>query len=221
MKEYKYTINGKKYEVAIKGIEDNIADITVNGEEYKVEMEKQAEPEKKKVVVRPAAPAPAQSAAPASAAGAKVNTANAIKAPLPGVVTEIKVAVGDTVSAGDTVVVLEAMKMANNLSTEKAGKVTAILVQQGESGMEDTPLVVIEQYKNQISTKIPIDIVQSGFFYFTLLFSGKTTVGLKCFASSKSISAYDMMMMVSPTRTFLAAAPLRQIHPVPRLPLII
>ena len=144
MKEYKYTINGKKYEVAIKGIEDNIADITVNGEEYKVEMEKQAEPEKKKVVVRPAAPAPAQAAAPASAAGAKVNTANAIKAPLPGVVTEIKVAVGDTVSAGDTVVVLEAMKMANNLSTEKAGKVTAILVQQGESVMEDTPLVVIE-----------------------------------------------------------------------------
>ncbi len=143
MKEYKYTINGKKYEVAIGTVEDNIANIIVNGEEYKVEMEKEAEPEKKKVVVRPAAPAPTQSA-PAQSAAGNVNTKNAIKAPLPGVVTEIKVAVGDAVKAGDTVVVLEAMKMANNLSAEKGGKVTAILVQPGESVMEDTPLVVIE-----------------------------------------------------------------------------
>ena len=67
-----------------------------------------------------------------------------MKAPLPGVVTEIKVNVGDEVSAGDTIVVLEAMKMANNLEAEKSGKVTAILVQVGESVMEDTPLVVIE-----------------------------------------------------------------------------
>ena len=70
--------------------------------------------------------------------------ANAVKAPLPGVITEIKVNVGDTVSAGDTVVVLEAMKMANNIEAEKSGKVTAICVKQGESVMEDSPLVVIE-----------------------------------------------------------------------------
>ena len=144
MKEYKYTINGNKYEVAINGIEDYVATVVVNGEEFKVEMEKEAEPVKKKVVVKPAA-AQQQPAAEASAGGsARVNTNNAVKAPLPGVITEIKVAVGDEVQAGDTVVVLEAMKMANNLDTEKAGKVTAILVQEGESVMEDTPLVVIE-----------------------------------------------------------------------------
>ena len=137
MKEYKYTINGNKYEVAINGIEDYVATVVVNGEEFKVEMEKEAEPVKKKVVVKPAAEAPA-------GGSARVNTNNAVKAPLPGVITEIKVAVGDEVQAGDTVVVLEAMKMANNLDTEKAGKVTAILVQEGESVMEDTPLVVIE-----------------------------------------------------------------------------
>ena len=57
---------------------------------------------------------------------------------------EICVAVGDEVKAGDVLVVLEAMKMANNLEAEKAGKVTAILVQQGASVMEDTPLVVVE-----------------------------------------------------------------------------
>lgn len=143
MKEYKYTINGNKYEVAIDGIEDNIATVKVNGEEFKVEMEKEPEPEKKKVVVRPAAQ-PAQDAAPAATSAANVNTNNAVKAPLPGVITEIKVAVGDTVNAGDTVVVLEAMKMANNLEAEKGGKVTAVLVKEGESVMEDTPLVVIE-----------------------------------------------------------------------------
>jgi biotin carboxyl carrier protein len=60
------------------------------------------------------------------------------------VVTEIKVAVGDEVKEGDTVVVLEAMKMANNLDAEKSGKITAILVNVGDSVMEDTPLVVIE-----------------------------------------------------------------------------
>ena len=70
--------------------------------------------------------------------------AGAIKAPLPGVITDIKVAVGDEVQAGDTVIVLEAMKMANNLQAEKAGKVTAICVKVGESVMEDDALVVIE-----------------------------------------------------------------------------
>ena len=143
MKEYKYTINGNKYEVAIDGIEENIATVTVNGEQFKVEMEKEPEPVKKKVVVRPVAQ-PAAEAAPAAGSGAKVNFNNAVKAPLPGVITEIKVAVGDEVKAGDTVVVLEAMKMANNLETEKGGKVTAIFVKEGESVMEDTPLVVIE-----------------------------------------------------------------------------
>ena len=145
MKTYKYTINGTKYEVVIADIVDNIATVTVNGDEYQVEMEPEAEPEKKKVVVKtgankestPAADAPAASAGP-------VNTANALKAPLPGVITEIKVSVGDTVNVGDVVLVLEAMKMANNLEAEKAGKVTAILVSQGASVMEDTPLIVIE-----------------------------------------------------------------------------
>ena len=143
MKAYKYTINGNKYEVAIGDIVENVADITVNGESFKVEMEPEAVPEKKKVVLKK--PAAATSAADeAPAAGGNVNTSNAIKAPLPGVVTEIKVNVGDTVSAGDTVLILEAMKMANNIDAEKDGKVTAICVKVGESVMEDSPLIVIE-----------------------------------------------------------------------------
>ena len=144
MKEYKYTINGTKYEVAIGDIEDCNVTVTVNGEEYKVEMERPAEPEKKKPVL--GKPVEAASADDASTATdkASVNKNNAIKAPLPGVITDIKVAVGDEVQAGDTVIVLEAMKMANALQAEKAGKVTAICVKIGESVMEDDALVVIE-----------------------------------------------------------------------------
>jgi len=142
MKEYKYTIDGKEYQVAVGEIVDNVATVTVNGEDFKVEMEPEAEPEKKKVVLGQSAAEQASSeeATPA----ANVNTANAVKSPLPGVITEIKVAVGDDVKAGDVVVVLEAMKMANNLEAEKDGKVTAICVKTGESVLEDSPLVVIE-----------------------------------------------------------------------------
>ena len=144
MKEYKYTINGNKYDVEMVDIVENIATVTVNGENYSVEMEKEPEPEKKKVVIKSGAQAQPEAAASEGASAAKVNTNNALKAPLPGVIREINVAVGDEVAVGDTVVVLEAMKMANNLEAEKAGKVTAVLVQVGESVMEDTPLVVIE-----------------------------------------------------------------------------
>ena len=141
-KEYKYTINGNEYEVAIGEIVENEATVTVNGEEYKVAWEPEAEPEKK-VVVRPAA-AQANESSDSGEANANVNTNNAVKAPLPGVITSIEVAVGDEVKAGDTLLVLEAMKMANNIETEKDGKVIAICVKTGQSVMEDDALVVIE-----------------------------------------------------------------------------
>ena len=125
MKEFKYTIDGQEYKVQIEDVEGNIASVNVNGEAFKVEMEQEAEPEKKKVVL--GQPAASNDEAETTSA-ANVNTANAIKAPL----------------VGDTVVVLEAMKMANNIEAEKDGKVTAICVKQGESVLEDSPLVVVE-----------------------------------------------------------------------------
>ena len=104
-------------------------------------MGKPAEDEKHKVGLGNAAQEEADNeAAPA----ANVNTANAVKAPLPGTITGINVKVGDEVQAGDTVVVLEAMKMANNIEAEKSGKVTAVCVKVGQSVMEDDALVVVE-----------------------------------------------------------------------------
>lgn len=142
-KEYKYTINGNQYEVIIGDIAENTATVTVNGEEYTVEMEPEPEEEKKVVIRKPVAAESADNSKN-SENSANINTNNAIKAPLPGVITEICVNVGDEVNAGDTVVVLEAMKMANNIEAEKAGKITAICVKPGQSVMEDDPLVVME-----------------------------------------------------------------------------
>lgn len=79
-KEYKYTINGNKYEVAIGEIADNEVVVTVNGEEYKVEMEPEPEPEKKVVVRKPAEVATAE---PTENGSGRVNANNAVKAPCP------------------------------------------------------------------------------------------------------------------------------------------
>lgn len=142
MKEFKYTIDGKAYNVTIGEIdENNVASISVNGEGYNVQMEKEAEPEKKKVVLgKPVDNSNDDEATPA----ANVNTNNAVKAPLPGTITAINVEVGQEIKAGDAVVVLEAMKMANNIEAEKDGKITAICVKVGQSVLEEDPLVVIE-----------------------------------------------------------------------------
>lgn len=142
MKEFKYTIDGKEYKVEINNIneESYTAEVVVNGESFEVQMEKPEEPEKKKPVLGK----PVQEANEENTTSANINTSNAIKAPLPGTITAINVTVGQEVKAGDTLVVLEAMKMANNIEAEKDGKVTAICVKNGQAVLEEDPLVVVE-----------------------------------------------------------------------------
>ena len=144
MKEYKYTIEGNKYEVAINEVNDTTAKVTVNGAEYTVEWEKPVE-EKPVVKVKPAVAKPTGAAAPATAAPAAAPVSgNAIKTPLPGVIIDVKVNVGDTVTKGQTVVVLEAMKMENNINADRDGKVTAIQVTKGDTVADGAILVVFE-----------------------------------------------------------------------------
>ena len=145
MKEYKYKINGNLYNVVIGDIEDNIAHVEVNGTHYTVEMEKKpkAAPAPKPVA-RPVAK-PAAAPAPASAPVSKPAAAKSgVKSPLPGVILDIKVKEGDEVKKGQTVIILEAMKMENSINADKDGKVTAINVSKGESVLEGTDLVIIE-----------------------------------------------------------------------------
>jgi len=144
MKEYKYKINGNLYNVAIGDIEDNIAHVEVNGTHYTVEMEKKpkAAPAPKPVVRPVAKPAAAPAATPVAKPVASGKSG--VKSPLPGVILDIKVNVGDEVKKGQTVIILEAMKMENSINADKDGKVTAINVSKGESVLEGTDLVIIE-----------------------------------------------------------------------------
>ena len=143
MKTYKYTINGNVYEVAINDVNDTTANVTVNGEEYKVEWEKPKE-EKLAIKVQPVAAKPAAAPAPATPAPASAVKGNAIKTPLPGVIIDVKVSVGDNVKKGDTVVVLEAMKMENNINADRDGKVVAVEVAKGDTVADGAVLVVLE-----------------------------------------------------------------------------
>lgn len=143
MKEFKYKINGNEYKVTVGEIKDNVAHLEVNGTAYEVEMEEAPKPEPVKVkpVVRPAAaPAAPAAAAPARPAAGK----SGVKAPLPGVILDVKVSVGADVKKGDLLLILEAMKMENTILADRDGKVTAINVRNGDSVLEGTDLVVIE-----------------------------------------------------------------------------
>ena len=146
MNKYEYKVQGVDYTVEIEDVEGNVAKVNVNGIPFEVEMKQpiKAAPKVKKVepakVAAPAAPvaAPAAPAVSAAAgAGAKVT------APLPGTITDVKVAVGQAVNAGDVVVVLEAMKMQNNIEAENSGTVTSVMVNKGDTVMEGTVLVTI------------------------------------------------------------------------------
>ena len=144
MKTYKYKINGNDYEVTVNGIEGNIADVTVNGALYKVEMENapavQAAPAPQPV----AAAAPAPAAAPAAAPAPKpASGGKKVASPLPGVIVEVSVREGQSVKAGDKVAVIEAMKMENDICAEFDGTVTAIHVSKGDSVLEGADIVTI------------------------------------------------------------------------------
>lgn len=146
MKEYKFRINGNEYNVAVNSVEGNIADVTVNGTSYKVEMENApAAPVQAPVQQAAPAPAPAPQAAPAApaAAPAASGAGKPVTSPLPGVIIEVSVKVGDAVKAGQQVAVLEAMKMENAIEADHAGTVTAIHVNKGDSVLEGAPIVTV------------------------------------------------------------------------------
>ena len=142
MKEYKYKIKGVPYDVKINSVEENIAKVEVNGVEFEVELEKPvATP---KPVVRAVA-APVKTIEPPKAAPEAVAAGVVgVRAPLPGTIVDIKVAVGTEVKKGQTLIVLEAMKMENNIDAECDGKVTSVKVNKGDTVMEGAVLVTIE-----------------------------------------------------------------------------
>jgi biotin carboxyl carrier protein len=147
MNEFKIKINGNDYNVVINNVEENTIDVEVNGLPYSVEMEK---PLRKKTAVKPAVTRSVENTVSAptvqvakpsevSAGGA----AGAVKSPLPGVILEVFVKVGDSVKAGQKVLVLEAMKMENTINSDREGKVIEVKAQKGDSVLEGSDLVII------------------------------------------------------------------------------
>lgn len=163
MAKYQYTVKGVDYEVEIQDIEGNIANVTVNGIPFEVEMKQPVKPGKQKFRIAnevrsdkggassadsaKTSPSSTTTAANTEPAASKKASASAggkpVVAPLPGTINDIKVKVGDKVNAGDTVVILEAMKMQNNIEAETSGTVASINVNKGDAVMEGDTLVTI------------------------------------------------------------------------------
>lgn len=148
MSQYQYKVQGINYDVEIEEIKGNIAHVTVNGIPFEVEVSQPLKPtssERSKVKVsKPVAPVP-MSPSPKATPQPQVQAGAGMKilSPLPGTITEIKFKEGDLVRRGETVIVLEAMKMQNNIEAEVDGTITSILVNKGDTVMEGTVLLTI------------------------------------------------------------------------------
>lgn len=146
MKIFKYKINGSPYRVVVQNSDKESIELEVNGTPYVVELEqKDKKPISQiqrvaKPATQPVSSAPKSPVKPSPASGGL----NAVNSPLPGVVLDIKVKVGDAVKKGDTIMILEAMKMENNIQASSDGTVSKVSVEKGDSVLEGTELIVIE-----------------------------------------------------------------------------
>ncbi|MFW6277028.1 MAG: biotin/lipoyl-containing protein [Prolixibacteraceae bacterium] len=140
MKKYKFSISGNDYDVHIRDIEDNIAELDVNGTIYEVEIKSEMRPSKTPRLIRkPVEKMPGEGQIRKKESSGK----HTVTAPLPGTILKLNVSVGDVVSEGQNVLVMEAMKMENQVQTTKGGEVLSIKVNMGDSVMQDDVLMEI------------------------------------------------------------------------------
>lgn len=142
MKKFKFTIRGNKYDVEILNIEENIAEIEVNGTHYEIEIHKDVKQSKTPKLIRKKS-VPSFDIDKAKTTKPGIVGSKEIKAPLPGTILEIKVKVGDIVKAGDDLLIMEAMKMENNIRADREGRIIAVKVNPGDSVLEGDALVEI------------------------------------------------------------------------------
>ncbi len=138
MKSFKFNIQGNHYDVDVKSIEGNIAQVEVNGTNYDVEIQRQVPVTKTPVLMRN--PVKQPETAPMKA-GTKFLS---VKTPLPGNVLTISKKNGDSVAKGEVVLVYEAMKMENKVLAEKDGIIRNMKVSPGDNILQDDVLFEIE-----------------------------------------------------------------------------
>jgi len=143
MKKFKFTIRGNTYDVEILNIDDDCAELEVNGSTYKVDIHREKPQSKTPKLVRPKVVPSGESAKAKTSSPSEKKGAGLIKAPLPGTILEMKVKAGDEVKTGDTLLVMEAMKMENNIKSDKEGKIVAVKVNAGDAVLEGDVLVEI------------------------------------------------------------------------------
>ncbi|MGM0567293.1 MAG: biotin/lipoyl-containing protein [Bacteroidota bacterium] len=140
MKKFSFTINGNQYDVEIKDIEDNVAQLEVNGTNYEVEINQEVKQSKTPTLVRSEIPSHRKESKIKKSISAQPST---IKAPLPGSIIAVFVKEGDEVKKGQKVVTYEAMKMENEVQATKEGTVKAVKVAPGDSVSEGQDLIEI------------------------------------------------------------------------------
>jgi len=145
MKKFKFMIHGNPYEVDVVNVEDNVAEIDVNGTTYQVEIDKKIQTTKTPKLVRSAV-VPSTDSERSTTKTSKPDSpkgVGSIKAPLPGTILNVYVREGDKVKIGDKLILLEAMKMENNINADKEGTITSIKVKSGDSVLEGDVLIQI------------------------------------------------------------------------------
>ncbi len=131
MKKFNITVNGKSYEVDVEEIGGSSSPAPVRRQESPV------------AATAPSAPAKAPASAPKAAPAPVVEGGETVNSPMPGTILDIKVDVGDSVANGTVLLILEAMKMENEIMAPVAGKVLSINVTKGASVNSGDVLVVI------------------------------------------------------------------------------
>ena len=149
MKNYKLKINGNEYNVDINEVEGQEIKLDVNGTPYVVTVDKEMRAQKPRTTIVSSSPAPRVAAAAGDVQRASAPNPNSaaggtkVATPLPGTILDVFVNVGDQVKAGQRVVLLEAMKMENNIEADTDGTVTSVNVRKGDSVLEGDTLIVI------------------------------------------------------------------------------
>ena len=123
LKKYRVTVNGQTYDVGVEEMGGSSAPAAAP-------------------VAAASAPVPAPAAAPAPAAGG-ASGAGTVKAPMPGTVLGVKVSTGQLVKRGDVLLILEAMKMENEICAQGDGTVTQVRVQAGTTVNTGDPMIDI------------------------------------------------------------------------------
>ena len=140
MKKFKFTISGNEYNVEIKKLEDDIAKIEVNGTKYEVEYHQEVKTTKTPTLVRQQVPVDRKDSKIKKSISSSTYS---LKAPLPGNIFKILKQVGDEVKKGETIMIMEAMKMENNIQSEKDGKIISYKVKEGDAVLQNDVLAEI------------------------------------------------------------------------------